>query len=163
MYLRTWAGKKSAREIAGDLHRSKRAVECQMSSLMISYRHHESKLVWCENCCAWRTRITDGFCPVCSRKRTREAQKATEARLMRRLTPGEAAMKRPQLHQSLIDPKPRPSSISGLTDYYAAKVADRDAVAMQEWEVRQLDRENAARRRRIERLKNQLKSKKFSD
>ena len=65
-------------------------------------------------------------------------------------------MKRPQPQQSYLDPKPRPTPTSGLDSYYAAKVRDGDAVAMQEWEVRQLDRENAARRRRIERLRRQM-------
>lgn len=150
------AGSRSVQEIAEELGRSQHAVRNRMSDLLLSARHWESTLEWCPNCCAWRTRITDGYCPVCSRMRTRDEQRAAEARLLRRLTPGEAAMKRPQLQQSRLDPKPRPTPTSGMDEYHASRARDRDAVAIQEWEVRQLDRENAARRRRIERLRRQM-------
>ncbi|MEG1247060.1 hypothetical protein, partial [Gordonibacter sp.] len=72
-YLRKWAGRKSVAEMCRHLRRTQKAVELQMQRMGLSQRHYARRLVWCPNCCAWRTKLTLGFCPVCSRRNTRES------------------------------------------------------------------------------------------
>lgn len=158
-YIRRWAGRKPAHEIARHLKRTKQAVERQAQRMGVSLKHYESTLVWCPNCCAWRTRLTLGFCPVCSRKQTRAEQMEREKALLDRLAPEERALKRPELHDSRIDPKPKLEAVTeGMRPWAAARIEEQNAVLVQRWETLNLDRENAARRRRIERMEDQLKN-----
>lgn len=158
-YLRRWAGRKPAHEIARHLRRTKQAVERQAQRMRLSLRHYRSSLVWCPSCCAWRTKLTLGLCPVCSRKETRAEQMEREKALLDRLAPEERALKRPGLHESRIDPAPKLASTQEhMRPWALAMAEERNAVLTQQWETRNLDRENAARRRRIERMEDQLKN-----
>lgn len=97
--------------------------------------------------------------PVCSRKQTRAEQMEREKALLDRLAPEERALKRPELHESRIDPKPRLEAVTdGMRPWAAARIEEQNAVLVQRWETLNLDRENAARRRRIERMEDQLKN-----
>lgn len=159
-YLRKWCGRKSVAEMSRHLRRTQKAIEMQVHRMGLSQRHYVRRLVWCPNCCAWRTKLTLGLCPVCSRKRTRDEQMEREKALLDRLTPEERALKRPELHESALDPPPRLRQVAeGMHPWARDRIEEENAVAVQRWEARNLDRENAARRRRINRMAEQLRDK----
>lgn len=152
-YLRRWAGRKGIELMHDELGRTKHAIEVQMSRMGLSWRCHECGLVWCQQCCAWRTKLVDGMCPVCTRKATRDRQMEQERVLVGMLDAEQRAALRPGMHRSRIDPRPRSRSPE-IENVFEKQVADEEAArAMESWEVRNLNRENAARRRRIERLR----------
>lgn len=158
-YLRDSAGHVPVSEMARNLMRSPDSVRKRLAHMGLSGRVWESRLEWCVACGAPREMGTGGTCPVCSRLATRERQVEEEARLMALLPSDSAALKRPQLLGSRVDPVPRHRSARPLTQVWEAdRDADERAVEEQAWEVRQLDRENSSRRRRIERLREQLSS-----
>ena len=156
-YLKKWAGRKQVAEIHRHIKRSPHAIEHMAARLGLSLRVRAPSLEWCPECAKWRELKPGGICPVCkARRRIEHLQKREEA-LMAKLEPKARALKRPQLRGSHTDPKPPPLCPSQASPEWAHDVAaTENARAEQRWELANLRREMAARRRRCERLEEQV-------
>lgn len=155
-YLRKYAGRIPVHKLALHLKRTQQAVKTQARKHGIDIRYFTQRLVWCSNCCAWRTKLTLGLCPVCTRKQTREQQIEREHYLLSLITPAQRALKRPELHESRIDRLPPLHVPADTSEYEKARCSEADAIATQRIEIANLDRENSTRRRRINRLEKQV-------
>ena len=156
--LRDEAGSMPVSSIAAAHGRTEAACSRMIARLGLSQRWHRPTLVECPECHEMRTRVTTGLCPVCSRKETAARLRAREDALLDALGRDAVAARRESTHGSRVDPRPRRRPLARGLPWAVAEDAEARARALQEWEVRQLDRANAAARRRCNRLEAKLRA-----
>lgn len=151
--------KLSLEEIAQSLNRTPHAVEVRWYEMKQdgrakgSLRHWKTRLVWCEECSAWRRK---GKCRVCNERKKLQKTRDKEAELYSQLNPDNKLRKRPQVHGSKVTPRPKPKDTSGMTPYYKDRVEEIYNMALETWALENIHREQRAIQKRCERLRKEL-------
>lgn len=141
--LRRLAGKVEVDQIAGTLHRTRNAVRMRALKLGVDYRCKVPTLMRCPRCGQWRTYLYLGLCGVCIRTDTRDALIARERKLLYEV---------PESYRANATDR---RTVVRQTEYEDRSL---DPVELERVLCERLDRENATRRRRCERMEEAIRS-----
>lgn len=142
--LRRLAGKVELAQIAGTLHRTVDSVRMRAQKLGVDCHCSVPTLMRCPRCGQWRTYLRMGICRVCMRMDTRDVLVERERRLLYEV---------PESYRvSATDRRSEMRRDAGRGD------RELDPVELERVLCARLDRENATRRRRCERMEKAIRS-----
>lgn len=164
-YLKEHAGALPLRAICRELRKSRRAVETMAYRLRqqghdVDLRQYVRKTQICPACgCMRATLGHHGICEVCRKRVQLSAIHARIARLLRDLPMAarETYAETEAETESTIDPMPRPVRLEGLTRYQRERASDERDMAMERWQIRNLNRQVKAAQKRKERIEKKSK------
>ena len=157
--LRSMAGRVTRREICRQLKRSRKSVEHAAARLGLSLRCYVSKLVWCDECAIWRSRIDkDGRCRVCAMRERLAGREAACAEALAAMTPEQRAVydeneAKRGTRRFPARPKPRIAGSCPISRYERERAKAAYLLDIEEWEHRRLKLPYDAAKTRLRRMR----------
>lgn len=164
-YLIENAGRITLRQMCRELGKSRRAVETMAYRLRqqgedVDLRCYIRKTSICPACgCMRATLKRHGICEVCRKRVQLSAIHTRISHLLRKLPMHERAIyaETETEIESSIDPMPAPAMLNGLSRYQRERAQDIRDIQMEQWQLRNLNRQVRAAQKRKERIEKKLK------
>lgn len=160
--LRDMAGRIPAHAIACGLDRSYWSVVKAAERIDISLRCRIPRLVWCNECATWRSRIdANGRCPVCSMREMLAGREAACSRELAAMTLEQRSVYAKQesgrgTRSSSIKARPRKRESCPISRYEREKAEADYLLAIEDWERRRLTLQYNAAKTRLRRMREQV-------
>lgn len=161
-YLKEHAGRTTKRDIQFALKRSESSIKLMAHRLGLSLRVPLWRLVWCDECAAWRTSINErtGRCKVCQARANLSNTESRCTEVYQRMTAAqkevydESETKRGRRKEFI--PRPKFPEVGHLNEYAASKAKQDYYKALEAWNLEKVDVEYTACRKRLERMRRVL-------
>lgn len=159
-YLRSMAGRIPLSEISASLGRSNGAVKMAAKRLGLSLRCSMPRLVWCNECASWRSRVNPktGKCRVCqmrSRLKGREdacSREYASLTVQQRYNYDKNESRRGP-RASSIEPRPVKQGSCPVSRYERDKAEAEWLLAIEQWEYRKVERAYGAAKKRLSNMR----------
>ena len=155
--LRGMAGRLPRREICRELKRSRKSVEHAAARLGLSLRCYVPRLVWCDECATYRSRLdADGRCRVCAMRERLAGREAACAEALAAMTPEQRAVyaeSESKRATRRFPPRPQKRACCVVSSYQRDKAEADHLLAIEEWEYRRLKLPYDAAKTRLRRMR----------
>lgn len=157
--LRDMAGRIPVREICRQLKRSRKSVEHAAARLGLSLRCCRTRLVWCDECASWRSRLNDdGKCRVCQMRDQLAGREAACVDEYVSMTPEQRAVYDEEessrgTRPSSLGPRPTMRESCPLSRYQRDKARSDYFLAIEAWEHRRVLLPYNAAKTRLKRMR----------
>lgn len=155
--LQDMAGRLPRREICRELKRSRKSVEHAAARLGLSLRCYVPRLVWCDECATYRSRLdADGRCRVCAMRERLAGREAACAEALAAMTPEQRAVyaeSESKRATRRFPPRPNKRACCVVSRYQRDKAEADHLLAIEEWEYRRLKLPYDAAKTRLRRMR----------
>lgn len=160
-FIKSNAGKITARDMAIILGYAQSSIKNQAKKLNIDLTCYKSNLRWCDSCSTYRATINPdtGLCQVCRLKRMLEKIESNIADALKKLGVYEIDLysKTESKRDTNIPKKPKKQSSDPMSRYERQKAEDQYLRDIEQWEIKIYTRKVNSAKQRLKRIRDKAK------